>query len=83
MKHRTIRHSMWEFLLCVSALFCGLAAPVPAQNQSGSISGTLTDQGSAVLRGAEISIPSNGMIPPTSRAAFSSVDCSPAVIRFP
>jgi TonB-dependent receptor len=67
MKHRTIRHSMWEFLLCVSALFCGLAAPVPAQNQSGSISGTLTDQGSAVLRGAEISIPSNGMIVSTDQ----------------
>src|ERR1039458_308267 len=67
MKHRTIGHSARAFLLCLSALLCGLGSPLPAQNQSGSISGTLTDQGSAVLRGAEISIPSNGMLVSTDQ----------------
>src|SRR5579859_8151333 len=62
MKHSSIRLPLLVCVLALSAFFCGLAAPAPAQTQAGSISGTLTDPAGAVLRGAQVSIPANGMI---------------------
>ncbi|MDE2466054.1 MAG: carboxypeptidase-like regulatory domain-containing protein, partial [Alphaproteobacteria bacterium] len=43
-------------------LLCAFATGAPAQNQAGSISGTLMDPASAVLRGAQVSIPDKHMI---------------------
>ena len=62
MKRLIVRHPLLVCVLGLSAFFCGLAAPASAQNQSGSISGTLMDSAGAVLRGAQVSIPSKGMI---------------------
>jgi len=62
MNRRTVRHPLLVCVLGLYALFCGLAAPAPAQNQAGSISGTLTDPAGAVLRGAQVSIPDKSMI---------------------
>ncbi len=45
------------FLLCSA-----LATTLLAQNQAGSVSGILTDSSGAVLRGAQISIPSKGLL---------------------
>jgi TonB-dependent receptor len=50
---------------CVVAIFTicfGLATAAWAQNQAGSISGTLLDSAGAVLRGAQVSIPAKGVI---------------------
>src|SRR5579863_7727075 len=49
-------HFLIAFLLSLSA------SGSFAQHQAGSISGTLTDFAGAVLRGAEVSIPTEGMI---------------------
>src|SRR5579863_7719794 len=57
----TVRLTQWAFLLCLSLLLCGLATPVPAQDQKGSISGLLTDPAGAVLRGAQVSIPAQAV----------------------
>ncbi len=46
----------------ISAQTKGVIGGGTAQNQPGSISGTLMDPAGAVLRGAQISIPSKGMI---------------------
>ena len=49
-------------LLIAAFMICfGIATAARAQNQAGSISGTLTDSAGAVLRGAEVSIPAKGM----------------------
>ena len=53
--------------MAVAPLLIGLAASAPAQDQAGSISGTLTDPGGAVLRGAQVSIPDKDMIVPTDQ----------------
>ena len=58
---------VWAFLLFLSASLCGLAIPAPAQDQAGSISGTLMDPAGAVLRGAQVSIPDKGMIVSTDQ----------------
>lgn len=50
-------HSRWGCLLAVFAFLCGVSASASAQNEAGSISGTLTDPSGAVLRGAQVSIP--------------------------
>lgn len=62
MKRLTFSNPLLKFVMALSVLFCGLAPPAPAQNQAGSISGTLMDSAGAVLRGAQVSIPSKGMI---------------------
>src|SRR5947209_437853 len=61
MKRITVTRSLWAFWLCLPALFCGIATPGAAQNQGGSISGLLTDPAGAVLRGAQVSIPAQGL----------------------
>ena len=61
MKPFTDRRFLWRCLLCLSPLLCGLATPAPAQDQRGSISGSLTDPAGAVLRGAQVSIPAQGL----------------------
>jgi TonB-dependent receptor len=61
MKRITVTRKLWASLLALCVLICGLAATAAAQDQSGSISGTLTDPAGAVLRGAEVRIPANGM----------------------
>ena len=51
----------WACIVTVF-LFCfALATGARAQNQAGSISGTLMDSAGAVLRGAQVSIPSKGI----------------------
>ncbi len=62
MKRLTFGDPLLVCVLGLSAFFCGLAASAPAQSQAGSISGTLMDSAGAVLRGAQLSIPSQGMI---------------------
>ena len=47
--------------LVLALLFSAFLPGASAQNQAGSISGTLVDPGGAVLRGAQVSIPSKGM----------------------
>src|SRR5665213_3947548 len=61
MKCLTVCRPLWVFLLFLSAFLCGPTVPAAAQNQAGSISGSLTDPAGAVLRGAEVSIPAIGM----------------------
>ncbi len=61
MQRFRVRRIPWAFLLCLSLLLCKLATPVPAQGQEGSISGLLTDPAGAVLRGAQVSIPGQGL----------------------
>ena len=61
MQRFIVRRTPWALLLCLSLLLCGLASPVPAQDQKGSISGLLTDPAGAVLRGAQVSIPAQGL----------------------
>src|ERR1700730_15368040 len=61
MQRFKVRRTPWALLLCMSLLLCGLASPVPAQDQKGSISGLLTDPAGAVLRGAQVSIPTQGL----------------------
>jgi hypothetical protein len=62
MNRRTVRYPLLVCVLGLYALFCGLVAPAPAQNQAGSISATVTEPAAAVLRGAQVSIPDKGMI---------------------
>ena len=54
-----IRRSRLLYLLSLSALLWGFTAR--AQNESGAISGTLTDSAGSVLRGAQVSIPDKGV----------------------
>lgn len=66
------RHSSWIMLLVVTFCLCGFLPGAGAEatgiisgaanNQTGSISGTLMDQAGAVLRGAQVSIPSKNLI---------------------
>ncbi len=50
-------------VVALALLIClGLATAASAQNQAGSISGTLMDPAGSVLRGAQISIPAKGVI---------------------
>ena len=77
MMRKTGSCPVWAFLLCLSALLCGMALPAAAQNQTGSISGTLMDPAGAVLRGAQVSIPDKGMVTFTDqqgRFFFSGLD---------
>jgi TonB-dependent receptor len=62
MKRLGILRPLLVCVLGLSALFCGLAPSTLAQNQAGSISGTLTDPAGAALRGAQISIPEKGIL---------------------
>lgn len=62
MRGPAVRCSLLACLLALSVMFCGLPARGRAQNQTGSISGTLMDPAGAVLRGAQVSIPAKGMI---------------------
>ena len=52
----------WACIVTVFLLCFALATRTRAQNQAGSISGTLMDPAGAVLRGAQVSILSKGMI---------------------
>jgi TonB-dependent receptor len=61
-KRLIVRRPLLVCVLVLFAWFCGPADPAIAQNQAGSISGTLMDPAGSVLRGAEVSIPSKGMI---------------------
>jgi hypothetical protein len=61
MQRFTDRYSLWPCLLCLFPLLCGLAIPAPAQDQAGSISGSLTDPAGAALRGAQVSIAAQGL----------------------
>ena len=61
MNRIAVNRTLWAFLLCLPALLCGVAIPAGAQSQTGSISGLLTDPAGAVLRGAQVSIPAQGM----------------------
>ena len=67
MRRTIVGHPLWACLLGVAVFLCGLPAPAPAQTQAGSISGTLTDPAGAVLRGAEVTIPANGMTTATDQ----------------
>jgi len=62
MNRRTVRRPLLVIVLGLSAVFCALSPAASAQNQAGSISGTLTDPAGAVLRGAQVSIPDKSMI---------------------
>src|SRR5947208_15388611 len=61
MKRISVSRILWTFSLCVCAFFSGPATPAFAQNQDGSIAGTLTDPAGAVLRGAQVTITENGL----------------------
>jgi TonB-dependent receptor len=61
MTERPILRCRWA-IVTVFMLCFGLASAARAQNQAGSISGTLTDSAGAVLRGAQVSIPAKDMI---------------------
>ncbi|MFC5861772.1 TonB-dependent receptor [Acidicapsa dinghuensis] len=50
------------FVPRISAQTKGVIFGGTAQNQAGSISGTLTDSAGAVLRGAQVSVPAKGLI---------------------
>ena len=65
MKRLTVRRSLLMCLLALFTVFWGLPAQAPAQNQAGSISGTLIDPAGSVLRGAQVSILAKGMIAST------------------
>ena len=52
----------WASIVTLFLLCFALTTTARAQNQTGSISGTLTDSASAVLRGAQVSIPDKHMI---------------------
>jgi TonB-dependent receptor len=62
MNRLTARFPIFLYVLSLSALICAWAPPASAQNQAGSISGTLMDPAGSVLRGAQVSIPDNGII---------------------
>ena len=61
MNRIAVNRTLWAFWLCLPALLCGLAIPGPPKAKHGSISGLLTDPAGAVLRGAQVSIPAQGM----------------------
>jgi outer membrane receptor protein involved in Fe transport len=67
MKRSSVSCSLLLCLLCLSAILCGPATAARAQDQSGSISGTLMDPAGAVLRGAQVSIPDKGLIVSTDQ----------------
>lgn len=54
-------------IMTLCLLCFALATSLRAQNQTGSISGTLTDPAGAVLRGAQVSIPAKGLIVSTDQ----------------
>lgn len=62
MERMNVSRSLSILVLCVFVLICGAVTKASAQNQVGAISGTLTDSAGAVLRGAQVSIPSKGII---------------------
>ncbi len=60
MKHHAVP---FPGLVIASLMIClGLTTAARAQNQPGSVSGTLTDSAGAVLRGAQVSIPAKSII---------------------
>ncbi|HEV2322839.1 MAG TPA: TonB-dependent receptor [Terracidiphilus sp.] len=57
----------WASIMTAILLCFALANAAGAQNQAGSIAGTLMDPAGAVLRGAQVSIPAKGMIVSTDQ----------------
>ena len=62
MIERPVLYRRWVYVVATFIICFGLAAATWAQNQAGSISGTLSDSAGAALRGAQVSIPAKGMI---------------------
>ena len=60
-------HCKWASIVTVFLLSFVLASGACAQNQAGSISGTLMDPAGAVLRGAQVLIPTKGMVTSTDQ----------------
>src|SRR5579862_9163537 len=58
MDYWVVQKSKWIGVFLVSLLLLGQTKPVAAQSQKGAISGVVTDQAGAVLKGAEVSIES-------------------------
>jgi TonB-dependent receptor len=57
-----------QIVIAATALFLfGIASFLPAQAQTGSIGGTITDSAGAVLKGAQVSIPAKGLIVSTDQ----------------
>jgi len=67
MTERLSLHRKWANVAVAFVLCLVLIATARAQNQAGSISGTLMDPGGAVLRGAQVSIPTKDMIVSTDQ----------------
>ncbi len=62
MTERQFLYRRWVCVVTIFTICFGLATAAWAQNQAGSISGTLTDPAGSVLRGAQISIPAKDVI---------------------
>jgi TonB-dependent receptor len=58
MNRQAIRLARWIGVLVLGLLFLATARQASAQGQTGIISGSVTDQGGAVLKGAQVSIES-------------------------
>src|SRR6185437_10876298 len=74
MTYRVSRPSCWISLVAFALLYCSFVPRITAQtkgeiaqNQAGSISGTLMDPAGSVLKGAQVSISANGMIVSTDQ----------------
>jgi TonB-dependent receptor len=67
MKHQAPCTYKWASILFLCLLMFGLPARSFAQNQRGSIVGTVTDSNGAALRGAQVSIPAKGIVVSTDQ----------------
>lgn len=67
MMERLALHRKWAGIAIAFLLCLVLIHSASAQNQAGSISGTLMDSAGSVLRGAQVSIPSKGTIVSTDQ----------------
>ena len=67
MTERLPLHRKWASIVITFLLCLVLTNTARAQNQAGSVSGTLTDSAGAVLSGAQVSIPDRGMVTSTDQ----------------